>query len=128
MDFATLTGAARVALGPTVPAFFCNDEKCAQMLSAASAASCDPVWQLPLVDDYRKLLKSKIANIRNVPEGAAGGGAITAALYLERFIGKEISWIHVDCNGAGKDNQGEAQGMRAMYEFLQRRYNNDDSE
>lgn len=127
IDFATLTGAARVALGTEIPAFFTNDESLATELMNGSKASNDPVWQLPLHDEYRYMLHSDIADISN--SAATGyGGAITAALYLKEFIPAEIKWIHIDVMAfnlrarAGRPKGGEAMGLRAVVEFLKRRY------
>lgn len=127
IDFATLTGAARVALGTEVPAYFCNDDSlAAEMLQAATTAS-DPVWQLPLHDEYRYMLDSTIADICN--SAANGyGGAITAALYLKEFVPAETKWIHFDVMAynmrarPGRPKGGEAMGLRAVVQFLQQRY------
>ncbi|MFK7815618.1 MAG: M17 family metallopeptidase [Gammaproteobacteria bacterium] len=127
IDFATLTGAARIALGTEIPAFFTNDESLATELMNGSRISNDPVWQLPLHDDYRYMLNSEIADIKN--SAATGyGGAITAALYLKEFVPTETKWIHFDVmafnlrSRAGRPKGGEAMGLRAVIEFLKRRY------
>ncbi len=129
IDFATLTGAARVALGTEVPAFFTNDESLATELMNGSIVSKDPVWQLPLHDDYRYMLNSDVADISN--SAATGyGGAITAALYLKEFVPVETKWIHFDVmaynlrSRAGRPKGGEAMGLRAVVEFLKKRYTN----
>ena len=127
IDFATLTGAARVALGTEVPAFFTNDDSSAADLMQASEAVNDPIWQLPLHKAYRYMLDSNIADICN--SAASGyGGAITAALYLKEFVPVETKWIHFDVMAynmrarAGRPKGGEAMGLRAVIEFLQKRY------
>ena len=127
IDFATLTGAARVALGAEVPAFFTNDENLATELMNGSKSSNDPVWQMPLHKEYRYMLNSDIADITN--SAATGyGGAITAALYLEEFIPAEVKWIHFDVMAynlrarAGRPKGGEAMGLRAVIDFLRKRY------
>ena len=127
IDFATLTGAARVALGTEVPAFFTNDDSSAADLMQASEAVNDPIWQLPLHQSYRYMLNSDIADIVN--SAASGyGGAITAALYLKEFVPAETKWIHIDVMAynmrarAGRPKGGEAMGLRAVVEFLQKRY------
>ncbi len=127
VDFATLTGAARVALGPDLPALFANNEELAADLLAASGAASDPLWRLPLWQGYRKGLDSKIADINNATSHSFAG-AITAALFLESFVSKETPWAHLDTyawNGAarpGRPEGGEAFGMRAVYALLERRF------
>lgn len=127
IDMATLTGAARVALGPDLPPFFTNDEGFAAMLAAASIATADPLWRLPLWKPYAANLSSRIADINNVTtDGFAG--AITAALFLEGFVEKAASWTHLDVYGwrpkAGPTGPigGEAQGIRALFSVLADRY------
>ncbi|MGC2413578.1 MAG: leucyl aminopeptidase family protein [Stellaceae bacterium] len=127
VDIATLTGAARVALGPELPALFCNDAPLAAALSAAGAAEDDPLWRMPLWRPYRRLLDSKIADLNNVSEGPQGG-AITAALYLQEFIGPGIPWAHLDVmawnNRArpGRPEGAEAQSLRALYAHIAERF------
>ena len=127
IDFATLTGAARVALGTEVPAFFTNDDSSAADLMQASETVNDPIWRLPLHHSYRYMLNSDVADIVN--SAASGyGGAITAALYLKEFVPVETKWIHFDVMAynmrarAGRPKGGEAMGLRALVEFLQKRY------
>lgn len=127
IDFATLTGAARVALGTEMPAFFTNDDSAAADLMKSSAVVNDPVWQLPLHTPYRYMLNSDVADICN--SAASGyGGAITAALYLKEFVPVETKWIHFDVmaynmrSRAGRPKGGEAMGLRTVVEFLQKRY------
>ncbi len=127
LDFATLTGAARVALGTDLPALFCNNDKLAADLAKAGDAVEDPMWRLPLWRPYRQLLESKVADINNVSEGGFGG-AITAALYLQEFVKDTTPWAHFDMmawNVAGKPGRpagGEAQALRAVFEMLEKRY------
>ena len=124
-DFATLTGAARVALGPDVPAFFTDDDALAAELMRAAAAENDPLWRLPLWRPYETLLESKVADINNV--GGSHGGAITAALFMRRFVTVK-SWLHVDLFAwtpaakAGRPEGGECQAARALYALLAARY------
>jgi leucyl aminopeptidase len=119
IDFATLTGAARVALGPELPALFCNDESLATRISAASQALDDPLWRLPLWRNYRRLFSSDVAEFANSGKGGFAG-AIVAALFLEHFVPDEIAWAHLDLyawNDAGRPGRpvgGEAQGLRAV--------------
>jgi len=136
IDCATLTGAARVALGTDVPVFFCNNDEVANELMKVSSECTDDVWRLPLWEGYRAQLTSKVADLKNV--GAGGyGGAITAALYLDEFVGntKEVkegknapTWIHLDfmafntASKPGKPEGGEAQGMRALLSLIKNRY------
>ena len=95
VDFATLTGACRVALGTELPGFFTDDAGLAFDLVAAGDQADDPVWQLPLHKPYRQMLKSEVADLVNSASGPFGG-AITAALYLQEFIGDGIPWVHFD--------------------------------
>jgi leucyl aminopeptidase len=119
IDCATLTGAARVATGPDVPAFFCNDDIWAERFAHAGKMSHDPVWRLPLFDGYDGWLGSTIADVNNIA-GKAHAGAIVAALFLQRFVAKETAWVHVDLyawndsSRPGRPEGGEAQAMRAI--------------
>jgi leucyl aminopeptidase len=127
IDFATLTGAARVALGPDLPALFANDDASAEKLLAASRAQHDPLWRLPLWRPYRTMLASTVADLVNAGS-SRHAGAITAALYLERFVPATVPWLHVDVyawndnDRPGKPRGGEAQGLRAFFAFLRERY------
>lgn len=128
IDFATLTGAARVALGTEVPVMFCNRDTEAQALSNASIEVKDPLWRLPLWSGYNNELDTPFADITNSGNGGYGG-AITAALFLERFISTEsIPWIHLDLMAwnlrrkPGRPEGGEAMAIRALYRFLEKRY------
>jgi len=127
LDFATLTGAARVALGPELPALFANREDVAAALLEAAQALRDPLWRLPLWRPYLTMLDSHVADLANA--GASRhAGAITAALYLERFVPEAQAWAHLDVyswndsDKPGHPRGGEAQGLRAYFRFLQRRY------
>lgn len=127
IDYATLTGAARIALGPDVPALFANNDDAADQVLAAGRAVNDPLWRLPLWRPYRKMLESYLADIAN--SGASRhAGAITAALYLERFVPETTPWLHLDtyawndADRPGRPRGGEALGLRAFFAFLQKRY------
>jgi leucyl aminopeptidase len=127
LDFATLTGAARVALGPDLPVLFANQDAAADALLEAGRAVDDPLWRLPLWRPYRKMLESSVADFAN--SGASRhAGAITAALYLERFVPDGLPWLHLDtyawndADRPGRPRGGEAMGLRAMFAFLQHRY------
>ena len=127
IDFATLTGAARVALGPDLPALFANDDAIADAALACGHAVADPMWRLPLWRPYRKMLESYLADFAN--SGASRhAGAITAALYMERFIPEGMPWVHLDtyawndADRPGRPRGGEAMGVRALFAYLQKRY------
>jgi leucyl aminopeptidase len=125
IDFATLTGAARVALGQEIPAFLSNCDELAQEVLSAAVASRDPVWRLPLWQPYEKRIvdSSQVADLRNIPTDGGLGGAITAALYLQQFVCKDIQWAHFDIYGMrGTSGVGEAQGIRAVAELIRTRY------
>ncbi|EWY39215.1 cytosol aminopeptidase [Skermanella stibiiresistens SB22] len=127
IDFATLTGAARVALGAELPALFCNDDALAEGLLKSGLSEGDPMWRLPLYQPYAKMLESKVADLNNVGSGPFAG-AIVAALFLERFVDKTIPWAHLDVmawnpsSRPGRPEGGEALGMRAVYTYLEGRY------
>ena len=127
IDFATLTGSARVALGTELPALFCNDDDLADGLLNAGKDISDPLWRMPLWADYDKMVDGKVADINNAPEGGYGG-SITAALFLQRFIDADIPWAHIDLmawnlsHKPGRPEGGEAMGMRALVRYLQDRY------
>ncbi|MDG4598089.1 MAG: leucyl aminopeptidase family protein [Candidatus Contendobacter sp.] len=130
LDFATLTGAARVALGPEIPALFCNDEALAAGLLAAAEREQDPFWRLPLHQPYREMLDSKIADIANASESSYAG-AITAALFLKEFVPADIPWAHFDLMAwnpktqPGRPEGGEAMALRAVFAWLEQRYGED---
>ncbi len=127
IDFATLTGAARVALGPDLPAFFSNDEDLASAFAAASNAVSDPIWRLPLWAGYDDMLNSDIADCVNSSDGGFAG-AITAALFLNKFVTLGTPWAHFDTfswrpsTKSGRPKGGDALGLRAAYEVLKSKY------
>lgn len=127
IDFATLTGAARAALGPDLPALFVNDDALADDLLACSTVQDDPLWRLPLWPAYEEMLKSDIADLVNSAEGGFGG-AITAALFLQRFVPKSAKWAHLDTFAwrpsakPGRPKGGDALGLRAVEAMLRKRY------
>ncbi len=125
LDFATLTGAARVALGPDLPAMFTNDEALARIFAEAGRDTHDPVWRLPLWDGYNFWLETGVGDLNNVSE-KAHAGAIVAALFLQRFVSTGTQWAHFDvyawndADRPGKPAGGEAQAMRAAFESVSR--------
>ena len=127
IDFATLTGACRVALGTELPGFFCNDESVSAGLIEAANLSLDPIWRLPLHKPYNAMLDSQVADLVNCAS-VPFGGAITAALYLQNFVDDEIPWVHFDVMAwnirklPGRPIGGEALGLRAVYEYLKQRF------
>lgn len=127
LDFATLTGAARVALGPDLPAMFTTRDALAEALAAAGQAVADPCWRLPLWDGYASWLDSKTAAMNNVATRPMAG-AIIAALFLRRFVAPATDWAHFDVyawndnDRPGRPEGGEAQAMRACFEMLRRRF------
>jgi leucyl aminopeptidase len=129
IDYATLTGAARVALGPDLPAMFCNDHDIARLISEAGVNHDDPVWRMPLWTRYDDMLKSDVADTANSSEGGFAG-AITAALFLKKFLPEGVKWAHFDTfswrpgGRPGRPKGGDALGMRAVYEMLKGRYPN----
>ncbi len=124
VDFATLTGAARIALGTEVPAFYTHSDKLATRLMHFSKKDQDPVWRMPLHQPYRELLNHGVADLNHTADGGFGG-SITAALFLNEFVGKDIPWIHVDLMAwnlrgrPGRPIGGEAMGLRAMYRLIE---------
>ena len=122
IDMATLTGASRVAMGIEVPSFFCNNDNLSMKLIKCSQKTGDPLWQLPLWQNYSDQLDSAHADFKNIGNGVFGG-AITASLFLEKFI-KDIPWIHIDLMAWTRANQfssyegGEAMGIRALLELI----------
>lgn len=127
IDFATLTGAARVALGPDLPPLFANDDALAAAILTGGTASDDPLWRMPLWDGYDEMLKSDVADITNSPAGGFAG-AVTAALFLRRFVPAHIAWAHIDtfawrpASKPGRPKGGAALGLRACWAALQNRY------
>lgn len=128
IDFATLTGAMRVALGTEVAGFFATDDNVAEGITKAGNKINDPAWRMPLYQPYADLFSSTIADMTNCSAGPFGG-AITAALYLEKFISKETNWVHFDVMAfnvralSGRPLGGEAFGIRAVFDYLQTKYN-----
>jgi len=129
IDMATLTGAARTALGPELPALFANDDPLADELFGASIAEGDPLWRLPLWRPYRQMIVSPIADLNNVSESGFAG-AITAALYLDAFVTPATPWVHIDTyawnqkSRPGRPEGGEALGLRALYALIESRFAN----
>jgi leucyl aminopeptidase len=127
VDMATLTGAARVALGTEIPPFYTDDDVLAAALARSAASESDPVWRMPLWRPYDQLLESKTADINNVASGNFGG-SITAALFLRRFVSAAKAWLHFDIyawnqtSKPGRPEGGECQGARALYRLLVERY------
>jgi leucyl aminopeptidase len=127
VDMATLTGAARVALGPDLPPFYTDDETLAADIAAASLAEEDPLWRMPLWQPYAAKLSSRIADMNNVTSDSFAG-SITAALFLKRFVDKAKAWAHLDIfawNPADRPHGptgGEAQGIRALESVISRRF------
>lgn len=127
IDFATLTGAARVALGPDLPALYCNDESLAGDLARHAAAEADPMWRMPLWAPYRRRLDSKVADINNMADGPFAG-SVTAALFLQEFVTPGIPWAHFDLfawNPSGRPGRpegAEAQTLRAVFATIAERF------
>jgi leucyl aminopeptidase len=127
LDFATLTGAARVALGPDLPALYANDDAIAELWLGAGMQVRDPAWRMPLWRPYLRYLTSNIADIANSGPSRMAG-SITAALYLERFVPAQQPWAHLDVyawndsDRPGRPTGGEAQGLRAAYAMLKARF------
>lgn len=127
IDFATLTGAARVALGPDLPALFTREPATADGLIAAGLERDDPCWRLPLHEGYREMLKSDVADLQNSPSGGFAGASV-AALFLDRFVGEGIEWAHFDTFAwrpaakPGRPKGGDALGLRATWGMLKARY------
>jgi len=126
IDFATLTGAARVALGPDLPAMFSNDDDLADAVLAAGKTQTDPLWRMPLWAPYMEMLDSDIADTSN--SGGAFAGAVTAALFLQKFVPDNVPWVHLDTfawrptNKPGRPKGGEALGLRAIFGYLAETY------
>ena len=128
IDFATLTGAARVALGPQLPPFYTADEPLALAIAKAAEREADPVWRMPLWPGYRDAVDSEVADLRNDSADWAQAGSVTAALFLERFAPENGSWVHFDIFAwnprarPGWPAGAEAQAIRAVYAMLKARY------
>ena len=129
LDFATLTGAARIALGPDLPALFANGDALAADLLGAGERVADPLWRMPLWKAYDEMLASDVADIGNAAD-APLAGAVTAALFLQKFVPDEIAWAHLDTFAwrpsakPGRPKGGEALGLRAAWQMLWSRYGN----
>ena len=127
IDLATLTGAARIALGPQLPPYFTDDEDLAAQIEAAARAEWDPLWRLPLWKAYGEALDSDVADLKNDADGWAQAGAVTAALFLQRFAPKG-AWVHLDIfawNPRGRPGftgGGEAQAIRGLYRMIRERF------
>jgi leucyl aminopeptidase len=127
IDMATLTGAARVALGPDLPPFYTHDDSLAMEIQATGLALADPLWRLPLWPAYAGWLDSKIADTSNI-SSAPFAGSITAALFLNKFVKEAKSWVHLDIYGwnpsarPGRPEGGEVQGARTLYHVIRQRY------
>ncbi len=127
LEFATLTGAARVALGTDLPALFCNDDGLADAVLAKGTAAEDPLWRMPLWQPYRRFLDCRTADLSSTGSSPFGG-AITAALFLQEFVPAGTPWMHVDLMAWNRSSQrgrpegGEAQGVRAVFDMLRERY------
>ena len=129
IDFTTLTGAARVAVGTEISALFTNSDTLAQLLMETGSSTHDPIWRMPLYSGYENMLDSSIADLTN-SSPSSYAGAITAALFLQRFVTKGIDWAHFDImawnvsNKPGKPEGGEAMGLRAVAAYLMNQYSN----
>ena len=127
IDFATLTGAARVALGPDLPALFTNDDELAAKFAQAGADIADPTWRMPIWDAYDEMLESDVADLAN-SAGSPMAGAVVAAMFLKRFVPKDVPWAHFDTYAwrdkakPGRPKGGEALGLRAAFAVLSARY------
>ena len=127
VDFATLTGAARIALGPDLPAMFANRDELATDLEQAARSVEDPLWRMPLWEPYDEMLKSDVADVANAANSPMAG-CITAAMFLKRFVPDEIPWSHFDTYSwrdaakPGRPKGGDALGLRAVFELLEGRY------
>jgi leucyl aminopeptidase len=127
IDLGTLTGAARVALGPELPPFYTDDDALAAALAGRAAAENDPLWRMPLWRPYDSMLESKIADLNNV-SSTGFAGSITCALFLRRFVSNAKAWLHVDIYGwnpktkPARPEGGECQAARALYALLCERY------
>jgi leucyl aminopeptidase len=127
IDIATLTGAARVALGTELPGLFCNQDKVAAEILQHAELESDPIWRLPLFAAYRESLNTPYADINNNSSDAYGG-AITAGLFLKEFVPDDIPWVHFDLmawnlkSKPGRPQGGEAMALRALFSYLKAKY------
>jgi leucyl aminopeptidase len=126
VDMATLTGAARVALGPELPATFCSDDSLWNELARHAVTEADPVWRMPLWRPYRAQLDSRVSDINNT--GGPSGGSITAALFLQEFVDPATPWIHLDIFAwnavarPGRPEGAEIQALRALFATIAGRF------
>jgi leucyl aminopeptidase len=127
IDAATLTGAARVALGPDLPALFCNDDVMSDTILKAGIVAHDPLWRLPLWAGYDNWLDSNVADMNTV-SSKPFAGSIVAALFLQRFVPEKISWAHIDVYAwndqfrPGRPEGGEAQSVRALFAAVEAKF------
>ena len=127
IDLATLTGAARVALGPDLPPFYTDKDAFADALKAEAEATADPLWRMPLWPPYDEWLRSKIADVNHISDGGHAG-SITAAFFLKRFVEKAGTYVHFDIfawndrSKPGRPVGGEAQALRALFSLLRKKY------
>jgi len=127
ISMATLTGAARVALGPDLPPLYCDDDEIATELLASANRVADPLWRMPFWKPYDKLLKSDVADVNHISDGPFAG-SITAALFLKRFVENAPAYLHLDIFGwvprakPGQPKGGEPQGARALFEYFRKAY------
>ena len=127
ISLATLTGAARVALGPELAPFYCDDGDLVEALEKAAEKTADPVWRMPLWRGYESMLSSQIADVNHI-SGGSFAGSVTAALFLKKFAGEAARWMHFDLYAwrpkaaPGRPQGGEAQAIRALFEVLEGRY------
>ncbi|MFL6752044.1 MAG: leucyl aminopeptidase family protein [Sphingomicrobium sp.] len=127
VDFATLTGAARIALGPDLPALFANRDELAGSIEGAAREVEDPLWRMPLWEPYDEMLKSDIADLANAAASPMAG-CITAAMFLKRFVPDEIPWAHLDTFAwrdpakPGRPKGGDALGLRAVFSHMERSF------
>jgi leucyl aminopeptidase len=127
IDIATLTGAARIALGTDLPALFCNHDELANEVIQHASQTADPMWHMPLFGAYRDSLNSTIADMNNVGSDTYAG-AITAALFLKEFVPEDVPWLHIDLmawnlkNRPGRPQGGEAMGLRALFSYIKSKF------
>ena len=127
IDCATLTGAARVALGPSLPPFYTPDDGLAEAIGRHAVAEADPLWRMPLWEPYREMIDSTVADINNAGESPFAG-SITAALFLKDFVTSTHSWVHIDLYAwnlkgrPGRPVGGEAQGIRALFQLIREKF------
>jgi leucyl aminopeptidase len=130
IDFATLTGAARIGMGTDLPPLFSNDKNLSGGIQSAGDDCEDPLWTLPLWQPYKELIESRVADLNNNAKSSYGG-CITAALFLEHFVDPDDHWAHIDTfawnqtSRPGRPEGGEALGMRAVFSYLEKRFSPD---